>query len=184
MIAERNYISMVALCNYLLYDPLMPVELKVTPAAEAWQAMMTAFTRVNHVLATEMAAETQLTLDWYGILLMLSQAEHGVMQPSEVADQIGLSRSATTRLVDRLERDGLVERRACNTDGRGTFITLTPEGEKRFRQAGRVHLRGIDEHVGTHLTATELSQLKGLLTELADRVEGDALSMITAKTTN
>lgn len=160
----------------------MPVELKTTPASETWQAMMTSFTRVNRMLAIEMGEETEISLDWYSILLMLSQAESGVMRPSDVADQVGLSRSATTRLIDRLERDGLVERRACGTDRRGTFVGLTQRGEESFRMAGRVHLRGIDEHVGTHLTSGELSQLKVLLTKLADGVEGEALSMISVET--
>ncbi len=151
----------------------MRVKLKKTPASETWQAMMTAFTRVNRMLALEMDDETEISLDWYSILLRLSQAELGVMRLSEVADQVGLSRSATTRLVDRLERDGLVERRACETDRRGTYVGLTPKGEETFRGAGRIHLKGIDEHVGTHLTPAELSQLKALLITLADGVEGE-----------
>lgn len=143
--------------------------------------MMTAFTRVNRMLALEMDDETEISLDWYSILLMLSQAELGIMRLSEVAVQVGLSRSATTRLIDRLESDELVERKACGTDRRGTYVGLTPKGEDTFRRAGRIHLRGIDEHVGTHLTATELRQLKALLTTLACGVEGEALSMISVE---
>ncbi|MEE8486336.1 MAG: MarR family transcriptional regulator [Acidimicrobiia bacterium] len=160
----------------------MRIELKKTPASETWRAMMTAFTRVNKLLALEMDDETEISLDWYSILLMLSQGELGVMRLSEVADQVGLSRSATTRLIDRLERDGLVERRACGTDRRGTYVGLTPQGEETFRRAGRIHLRGINEHVGTHLTSTELSQLEALLTTLADGVQGKALFKISAET--
>lgn len=156
----------------------MAVELKKTQASEAWRAMMTSFTRINRILAIEMGEETEISLDWYSTLLMLSQAESGIMRPSDLADQVGLSRSATTRLIDRLENEALVERLACETDRRGTFVGLTPLGEERFRRAGRVHLRGIDEHVGTHLTSGELNRLKDLLTKLADGVEGEALSMI------
>ena len=139
---------------------------------------MTAFTRVNGVLAKEMDTETDLSLDWYGILLMLSQAEEGAMRPSELADQVSLSRSATTRLIDRMERNGLVERRSCRADRRGRFVALTPQGEKVFRQAGRIHLRGIDEHVGSHLTAREMADLRRILRKLSDGVDSDAMSMI------
>ncbi|MCL1588654.1 MAG: MarR family transcriptional regulator, partial [Actinomycetia bacterium] len=100
----------------------MQVELKRTQASETWRAMMIAFTRINAVLSTEMDEESEISLDWYSILLMLSQADGGAMRASDMADQIGLSRSATTRLVDRLECDGLVERRACGSDRRGTFV--------------------------------------------------------------
>ncbi len=156
-----------------------PVKIRTTPASDAWRNVITAFTRVNAVLAREMEAETTISLEWYAILLMLAQSEEAAMRPSDLADQIGLSRSATTRLVDRLESDGLVERRACGSDRRGTFVVLTPGGEEVFKGAGRVHLRGIDEHVGSHLTDDELAQLAALLGKLADSVGGDALSTLT-----
>jgi len=146
--------------------------------------MMTAYTRISRKLAIEMENENELPLEWYPVLLMLSQAELESLRPSELAEQLGMSRSATTRLIDRLENAGLVERRACPSDRRGTFVALTPTGEQGFIAAGRTHLRGIDEHVGTHLTDTELDHLKTLLTKLADGVEGDALSMIPYRTTD
>jgi len=159
------------------------VKIRTTPASDAWRSVMTALTRVNAVLSREMEAETPVSLDWYSILLILAQSEEASMRPSDLADQIGLSRSATTRLVDRLASDGLVERRACGSDRRGTYVTLTPRGEEIFREAGRVHLRGIDEHVGSHLTDDELAQLGDLLGKLADRVGGDALSTLTPNST-
>lgn len=154
------------------------VKIKTTPASEAWTGVMTAFTRVNTVLGREMHAEAAISLDWYSILLMLTQSEGASIRPSDLADQIGLSRSATTRLVDRLESEGLVERRSCASDRRGTFVRLTPRGAEVFTEAGRIHLRGIDEHVGSHLTDDELAQVAELLGKLAYRVGGDALSAL------
>lgn len=178
MVVLRNYITMVARCNYFGYAADMPVPLRTTEASETWRAVITAFTRVNSVLADEMATETGLPLDWYGILLTLSQAEEGAMRASELADHMGMSRSGATRFVDRLEREGLVERRNCGSDRRGTFIALTPKGEEVFRAAGRVHLRGIDEHLGAHLTAAEMADLRRILTKLAEGVDGEALAII------
>ena len=155
----------------------MPVKIKVTPASDTWRQMMTAYMRVNTVLAREMEDETPISLEWYSILLMLAQTDQGAMRPSELADLVGLSRSATTRLIDRIEAQGLVERRACGSDRRGTFVVLTPVGVDVFKQAGRVHLRGIDEHVGSHLTNAELAQLGDLLEKLAGAVGGDALAI-------
>lgn len=143
---------------------------------------MTAFTRVNSILANEMEAETSVSLEWYGILLMLAQTDQQAMRPSDLADQVGLSRSATTRLVDRLEAARLVERRSCASDRRGSFVALTTQGEKAFIQAGRVHLRGINEHVGSHLTEQELARTAELLEKLADGVGGDALATLSAAT--
>jgi DNA-binding MarR family transcriptional regulator len=139
---------------------------------------MTAFSRIHRILGAEMAAETGMALDRYGILLMLSQADEGSMRVSDLADQVTLSRSAATRLVDRLEKEGLVTRGACDTDRRGTFVVLTPVGEEEFKRAGRVHLRGIDEHVGSHLTTTEMAQLASLLDQLSAGVNEAALSFL------
>ena len=156
------------------------VKIRSTPASEAWRGVMTAFTRVNSILAREMEAETSVSLEWYSILLMLAQTDQQAMRPSDLADQIGLSRSATTRLVDRLEAAGLVERRSCASDRRGSCVALTTQGEKVFMQAGRVHLRGINEHVGSHLTEQELAQIAELLGKLADSVGGNALTNLSA----
>ena len=156
----------------------MALKLRTTDASETWRAIITAFTRVNGVLAEEMGAETEVSLEWYSILLMLTQAHDGSMRPSDLADSIALSRSATTRLVDRLEREGLVERGACPTDRRGTFVSLTVKGKETFKKAGRIHLRGIDEHVGSHLTIDEMADLRRILTKLADGVGGDALALV------
>ena len=96
---------------------------------------------------------------------------------SLLADDDGID-----RLIDRLERSGLVERRVCGSDRRGTYVSLTPRGQDVFKKAGRVHLRGIDEHVGSHLTHDELAQLTALLGKLADRVGGEALSTLAPDT--
>jgi DNA-binding MarR family transcriptional regulator len=147
----------------------MPVPLRETEASETWRALLTAFTDVHRILADEMRTETSMSFEQYEVLLMLSQAEGGAMRPSEIADNRRLSRSGVTRLLDRLEHDGLVERRPCETDRRGTVVALTPEGEKTFRTAGRVHLRGIDEHVGSHLTSHEMTELRRILDTLVER---------------
>ena len=160
----------------------MPIELRTTEASEAWRALMTAHTRVTTLLAEELDDETDVTLDRYGLLLMLSQAEGGTMRPSDLADATGLSRSGTTRLIDRLEAAGLVERRSCGEDRRGTFVGLTDRGTESFRRAGRIHLRGIDEHFGSHLSSDELADLRSILTKLADAVDSEALAMVAPRT--
>ena len=149
----------------------------------SWRNVQTAFTRVDAMLAREMEAETPVSLEWYAILLMLAQSEDASMRPSDLADQIGLSRSATTRLVDRLESDGLAERRACESDRRSTFVLLTPRGEAVFMEAGRVHLprHRRTRRITPHRRRTRPT--RSATRELADRVGGEALSTLTTNTT-
>ena len=151
-----------------MYAEAMPVQLRTTEGSATWRALITAFSQVEGILAREMEEETGMAMERYGILLMLAQAEDGSMRPSDLADALPITRSGTTRLVDRLERDGLVERRSCETDRRGNLVQLTPEGASSFRQAGRVHLRGIDEHIGSRLTKNEMDELRRLLAKLSD----------------
>ncbi len=146
----------------------MAIELRTTEASATWRALITAFSRLEGILAAEMKAETGMALERYGILLMLAQAEDGAMRPSDLAEALPITRSGTTRLVDRLEQDGLVERRSCESDRRGNLILLTRKGREIFREAGRVHLRGINEHIGSQLTNDEMDELRRLLAKLTD----------------
>ena len=143
------------------------MQLRTTEASRAFAALLSVMSRLEQVLTAEMESETGMTLDRYGILLVLAQADGGVMRPSELADSLPLTRSGTTRLIDRLEADGLVERRTCDADKRGCLIGLTPAGQEEFRRAGRVHLRGIDEHLGSHVSAEDLSELSRILERVA-----------------
>ena len=64
----------------------------------------------------------------------------------QLAEEVLLSKSGVTRLIDRLVGDGLVERSACLADARGAEAVLTERGLTRLRAASRTHLRGISEH--------------------------------------
>ena len=81
---------------------------------------------------------------------------------AELADGVLLSRSGMTRLVDRLEREGLLERDPCVSDGRGTFAVLTDKGEELLARARRTHLDGVRERFLTHFAEDELEQLARL----------------------
>lgn len=109
----------------------------------AWRGLL----RVHAALFKELDAELQaahgLPLSSYEVLLTLDSAPSGEMRMSEIADSVLLSRSGLTRLVDRLERDGLLERRECSTDKRGANAAITEEGRRRFRAARDTHLKGV-----------------------------------------
>jgi DNA-binding MarR family transcriptional regulator len=78
---------------------------------------------------------------------------------AELADSVLLSRSGVTRLVDRLEREGLIVRDTCTSDGRGCFAVLTDEGEDALARARPTHLAGVRERFLRHFSERELMQL-------------------------
>ena len=146
----------------------MAITIRTNEITEAWRALLVAHARVNRILDDDLRRETGLNLGWYEVLLLLAGAPDQRMRMSDLADGMILSRSAATRLVDRLERDGLVERSVCDSDRRGMEVSLTDTGRERFLVAGRLHLRGIEEHFGAHLTAAELATVTKALTRVTE----------------
>lgn len=134
----------------------------------AWRAFLRAHSQISRVLEAELVAEHELPLASYDVLLQLAESDGRRLRMTELADRVLLSRSGLTRLVDRLERDGLVTREACPNDARGTHAVLTDAGLGRLRAAAPTHLRGVSERVTSRLTEAELSQLQHLMTKLLD----------------
>ena len=116
------------------------------PRLAGWRSFLTAYSMITRQLDEELREETGLSLFEYAALLQLAEAEDRRLRMSELALGIVLTRSGVTRLVDRLERDGLVERGQCADDGRGSEAVLTQQGLERLRAASKVHLRGIDDY--------------------------------------
>ncbi len=126
---------------------------------EAWRLFLTAHSEVIDVLARELHDERSLPLTWYEVLLYLSRADAGRLRMHELADSLLLSRSALTRLVDRVEKAGLVERVTCDSDRRGFYVRLTDEGRAAFAAAAPVHLRGVERHFTGLLSDAEARTL-------------------------
>ncbi len=131
-----------------------------------WRTFLRAHAEVTRRLEAELVAEHELPLAWYDVLLQLAEAPDRRLRMTELADRALLSRSGLTRLVDRLEQEGLVARAACPSDARGLFAVLTEGGLARLRAAAPTHLRGIGEHMTGRFSAGELEALGGLVARL------------------
>jgi DNA-binding MarR family transcriptional regulator len=125
----------------------------------AWTLFLESYRRVIVALDGELQAERGLSLAYYDVLIQLFYAPDRRLRMNELASVVLLSKSGLTRLVDRMEAAGLVERASSPTDRRGSFAVLTPRGEQVFRKAAPVHLDGIHKHFSCHLTATEAKTL-------------------------
>lgn len=121
----------------------------------AWRGFIEAHARVMERLSRELLDEVDLPLTWYDVLVQLSEADGHRLRMQDLADRVLLSQSGVTRLVDRLEHAGLVERVRCTEDGRGTFAQLTTEGLGTLRRTYPTHLRGVREWFTDVLTPEE-----------------------------
>ncbi len=122
--------------------------------------------RLARQMDLELEAACEMPLAWFEVLLQLRKASEGRLKMNQVADAIVHSTGGTTRLVDRLELAGLVERRSCPNDRRATYVAITPEGDARLDHALAVHLDYLDRHLGARLSGDERETLTTLLEKL------------------
>ncbi|MER5624175.1 MarR family transcriptional regulator [Streptosporangium sp. NPDC002544] len=131
-----------------------------------WRMLQRAQVRIARVLEADLLIEHDLPLASYEVLLQLFEAPERRLRMNDLADRVLLSRSGLTRLVDRLQRDGLVEREACTSDARGLFAVLTDAGAARLAEAGPTYLRGVRAQFLDMLDADELRQCAVMLNKL------------------
>jgi DNA-binding MarR family transcriptional regulator len=139
------------------------------PRLSAWRTFLYAHAQVRRQLERELQAEQSMGLAEYEVLLVLAYSEGRRLRMSELADTLALSRSGATRLVDRLEADGLLVRVSCDTDRRGQWAQLTDAGYRRLRRASPTHLRGVAEHFLDRIPRTELDSLSRILDRVVER---------------
>jgi DNA-binding MarR family transcriptional regulator len=146
-----------------------PPDIKAEPVHElapeelgAWRGLLRVHSALVKALDSELLAAHELPLTSYEVLINLQAAPGHRRRMAELADTVLLSRSGMTRLVDRLERDGLITRDACDHDGRGTFAVLTDKGEACLTDARRTHLEGVRERFLRHFEPDELRVLSDL----------------------
>ena len=125
----------------------------------AWRGMLRVHSDMTRVLDAELTLRHGLPLTSYEVLLFLADSPDGRMRMSELADSVLLSRSGLTRLVDRLERDGLLEREQCEEDARGYFAAITDRGRTLFTEARRTHLAGVRERFLSRFSRDDLQTL-------------------------
>ena len=137
------------------------------PRLAPWRAFLLAHARVSRLLDEELRAEHDLSFAEYDALLTIAQAPERRIRMGLLAEEVLLSKSGVTRLIDRLVTDGLVERSACLADARGAEAVLTSRGLDRLRAASRTHLRGISEHFLSVIDGASLETLERSMTAVA-----------------
>lgn len=143
---------------------------------EAWRAFLHGHAAITRALDAELVASHRVTLSDYEVLLYLAQAPERRLRMSELAERVLLTRSGVTRLVDGLERAGLVRRADCPEDRRVSYTQLTDAGYANLREAGRTHLAGVRALFVEQFSDEELEELASLLTRLPGARAGDACS--------
>jgi DNA-binding MarR family transcriptional regulator len=135
-----------------------------------WAALLRVHAAVLPKLERALAAQ-QMPLAWYDVLLELNAAPDRRLRMSELGARVVLSRERVSRVVDELERAGLVRRERNPDDRRSLFAVLTPEGRARLRAAAPVYLEGIERHYTGHLEDEEIRVISAALQRVLEAEE-------------
>jgi DNA-binding MarR family transcriptional regulator len=133
----------------------------------AWRGLLRAHACLAKRLDAALDQAHGLPLSSYEVLDRLEDASGGRMRMCDLAEQAQISRSGLTRLVDRLERDQLLERCSCAHDARGSFACLTPDGRRRLEEARVTHMAVVREQFFSRFSEAELSVLAGMCQRIA-----------------
>jgi DNA-binding MarR family transcriptional regulator len=133
----------------------------------AWRGLLRAHACLARRLDAELDQTHGLPMTSYEVLHHVQEASGGRMRMSDLAEQAQLSRSGLTRLVDRLERERLLERCSCDHDARGSYACLTQAGRQRLEEARVTHLAVVREHFFSHFSESELGALADMWERIA-----------------
>jgi len=137
-------------------------------AVTAWARLMRVSRQLVEKVEDALKHAGLPPLGWYDVLHELAEADEGGLRPFELTDRVLLAQYSVSRLLTRLEADGLVEKLSVADDGRGQTIRITGSGREMRRRIWAIYGASIAELVGDRLSAKELEMLAGLLGRLRD----------------
>ncbi len=138
----------------------------------AWEAFVFAHAAAVGQIERELSREKIVSLAWYDVLVALTNAPGGRLRLNELAGQVALSRSGLSRLIDRIEKAGLICREPALDDRRGAYAVLTQAGLSAQQKAWPHYAAGIARHFSRHLSEEE----KRVLTTALRRIRVQALT--------
>ena len=137
---------------------------------QAWVTFATASVLLERVLDQQLRADAGLSHTQYAILARLSEAADGSMRMLALADAMGITKSTLTYQIAQMEKDGLVSRRACETDDRGVIAAITSQGMDLLRRAAPGHVALVSELVIDAFTSQQLAILADGFAEVRRRI--------------
>src|SRR5215210_715052 len=139
---------------------------QASPALDSWARLLRGHAALRRSLSAQLHEEHGLSVTDYEALLLLSRADDELMRRVDLAEGLGLSASGVTRLLDGLERQGLVEKGTCASDARVTYAVLTDAGRARLEESSRLHVATIEAVFAERYDSDELAVLAELLARL------------------
>ena len=148
----------------------MGKERETDAKAHAWAVLLTAHARLVERIEAALAAAQLPPLGWYDVLWALESAAGRQLRMHELAEHVVLSRSNLTRLADRLQDTGLIERTAAEEDRRGAYCVITAAGRALRKRMWPVYQDAVERYFGAHISEKEAAQMGEILARIARAV--------------
>jgi len=153
-------------------DPAPACTLLSGAEEAAWFGLLAMHGALSKEIDAELVRTCRLPLRSFQALDRLARPGGGRLGMGGLARELHLSQSGLSRLVDRLETEGLIRREASAADGRAVLVAVTDAGRQRLRQAAAVHVAVVRARFLSHLSPAELT----LLGELWHRILGGGVT--------
>jgi len=136
-----------------------------------WRSWIAANLLLRDRLSRDLQEDTGLSLPDYEILVRLSESPERRMRMSELAEMTLSSRSRLSHQIDRMQKDGYIDRQACAQDRRGYFAVLTDVGYETLVAAAPTHVESVRQRIVDVLTPEEFAEFGRLNQKLVDALE-------------
>lgn len=144
------------------------------PLIEAFGMLVETHNELTNAVTRQLAADAALPVPWIGVLIRLARSPGHRLRMSELARDMTMSSSGLTRLADRLEAAGHVQRVACPADRRGLHAELTADGMATIEKVAPLHVADLGKLLQGPLSDRQLAQLTDLLRRVRDHVRATA----------
>lgn len=138
----------------------------------AWSEVTSSHRAVEHQIENELAEAGLPALAWFDVLASLSRSEDP-LRPKDMLCQVSVTKSGLTRLVDRMEEAGLIERSYCPSDRRGTFLSLTATGSETLDQMAPIRSRVLTDHFAGQMSEAEAKKIAEVLSRVSSSAVGE-----------
>ena len=138
---------------------------------QIWRAFVRGSALFLARLDADLVEAHGLTLADYEILVWLSEAPRGGLRMADLADRALVSRSRLTYRVDRLVAEGLVERRPCPSDRRGSLAVITSVGRRRLERAAPTHVEGVVAHLFDKSSSRDMAAIGRVFGAVAEALD-------------
>ncbi|XUM47760.1 MarR family winged helix-turn-helix transcriptional regulator [Rhizobium sp. YTU87027] len=136
-------------------------------AIDAWIGLMRAQQRLLGQIEADLKSAGLPPLGWYDVLWELVRSPQGRLRPFEIEERTLLAQYNLSRLIDRLEKAGLVQRQTFDQDGRGRWVVVTEEGRALQKRMWTVYAKAIENNFGAKLSEADAATLGSLLARVS-----------------